>query len=287
MAQVDPDPETVYLSGKTPLVASRHDQRLSYCLYVPAAHDPAGAPLPLVVLQHGTARTAMRYRDEYAEWAEQVGCVLLAPLYPGGIEVPGDLHNFKFLKFGELRFDLELLAIVDEVAERYNVTADQFYLHGFSGGGQFAHRFFLLHPDRLAGISIGAPGRITRLDDTRMWWLGTKDVAEIFGAPVDLAAMRDVPVQLVVGAADVETWEINNPGGANWMDGAELAGRTRIERLRTLRRDYLDNGLTVRFDLVPGVAHSGSKIRPVAQAFLAALFRGEDWRQPQYPDHEA
>lgn len=120
-----------------------------------------------------------------------------------------------------------------------------------------------------------------------MWWLGTKDVAEIFGAPVDLAAMREVPVQLVVGAADVETWEINNPGGANWMDGAELAGRTRIERLRTLRRDYLDNGLTVRFDLVPGVAHSGSKIRPVAQAFLAALFRGEDWRQPQYPDHEA
>jgi poly(3-hydroxybutyrate) depolymerase len=284
MTELEPDPETVYLSGKTPLIAAQHDQRLSYCLYVPKAHDPAGPALPLVVLQHGTARTAMRYRDEYAEWAEQAGCVLLAPLFPGGIDKRGDLHNFKFLKFGELRFDLELLSIVDELAEQYNVTTDRFHLHGFSGGGQFAHRFFLLHPDRLAGVSIGAPGRITRLDDSQQWWLGTKDVEEIFGAPVDLAALREVPVQLVVGADDVATWEINNPGGANWMDGAEKAGRTRIERLRTLRRDYTDNGITVRFDLVPGVAHSGSRVRPAVQSFLTSLFTGADWQQPAFPD---
>jgi hypothetical protein len=107
------------------------------------------------------------------------------------------------------------------------------------------------------------------------------------GAPVDLDALREVPIQLVVGAADVETWEINNPGGANWMDGAEQTGRTRIERLRTLHRDYLDNGLTVRFDLVPDVAHSGTKVQPTVQSFLTALIRGEDWRQPLHPDPDA
>jgi dienelactone hydrolase len=271
MTHVDPDPETVFLYGKTPMVASRHDQRLSYCLYVPTSHDPAGAPLPLVVLQHGTARTAMRYRDEYAGWAEEVGCVLLAPLYPGGIDVPGDLHNFKFLKFGPLRFDLALLAIVDELADRYHINTDRFYLHGFSGGGQFAHRFLLLHPDRLAGISIGAPGRITRLDDTLPWWLGTKDVEEIFGTSVDLDALREVPVQLVVGAADVETWEINNPGGANWMPGADAAGRTRVERLRALHANLAAHGIDARFDVVPGVGHNGRQVLPAVERFFAEV----------------
>jgi poly(3-hydroxybutyrate) depolymerase len=278
------DPEASYRSGKTPMMAAQHDQRLSYCLYVPSAHDPAGPPLPLVLLQHGTARTAMPYRNHYADWAEEIGAVVLAPCFPGGIEQPGDVHNFKFLKFRTMRFDLELLEIVAEVASQYNVAADKFFLHGFSGGGQFAHRFFLLHPDRLAGISIGAPGRITRLDDSEPWWIGTRDVAEIFGTPVDTAALREVPVQLVVGAEDVETWEINNPGGPNWMDGAEKAGRTRIERLRTLRQDYLDNDMTVRFDLVPGVAHSGSKVMPAVQHFFTALIRNEPWQQPLHPD---
>ena len=40
-----------------------------------------------------------------------------------------------------------------------------------------------------------------------------------------LELLRGVPVQMVVGDRDVETWEINNPGHSNWMDGAERTGR--------------------------------------------------------------
>ncbi|GAA1656781.1 hypothetical protein GCM10009744_57000 [Kribbella alba] len=92
-----------------------------------------------------------------------------------------------------------LLAIVDEVAERFPVESEQFYLHGFSGGGQFTHRLRYLHPDRLAAASIPAPGRITQLDDSLPWWLGTKGFEEKFGQPVDFEALRRVPIQLVVG----------------------------------------------------------------------------------------
>ncbi|WP_426245021.1 alpha/beta hydrolase [Nocardioides sp. LHG3406-4] len=271
MTAAEPDAPTsaFYQRGGVPFTASQYDQRLSYCLYVPRDLDIEDAPL--VVVQHGTARTAAKYRDDLRPFADANRAVILAPLFPAGLIDPSDLHNFKFIEYGGIRFDDALLAIVDEVAARFPVSADRFYLHGFSGGGQFAHRFFYLHPDRLAGVSIGAPGRITQLDDALPWWLGTQDFEKRFGRPADIEAMRRVPVQMVVGADDIETWEINNPGESNWMDGVEKTGSTRIERLRTLERNFAAHGIDVRFDMVPGVAHRGSLILPAVEPFFAEL----------------
>ena len=265
------DPKGFYHSGATPIFASRADQRFHYCLYVPAAHRTAERPLPLVVIMHGTGRTGPQYRDAFASFAEERGCVVLAPLFPAGIDDPDDLHNYKFIAYHGIRFDRVLLAIVEEVAERYALDAGRFCLQGFSGGGQFAHRFFYLHPDRLTAVSIGAPGRITLLDDTQPWWLGTGGFAEVFGAAPDVAAMRRVPVQMVIGDRDTETWEINNPGDSNWMDGTEKTGHTRIERLHTLRTNFENHGITVRLDLVPGVAHSGMGVLGPVKEFFAGL----------------
>jgi poly(3-hydroxybutyrate) depolymerase len=259
----------VYRRGKTPVFASQHDQRFAYCLYVPADLGPGSAPL--VVIQHGTERNFLLYRDHLAAFADEHGAVVLAPLFPAGIVDPDDLHNFKFIAYRGIRYDEVLLAMVAEVAARYPVDAGTFYLHGFSGGGQFAHRFLYLHPDRLAGVSIGAPGRVTQLDDSLPWWLGTRDFEQRFGRPVDLDALRRVPVLMVVGDQDVETWEIDNPGEPNWMDGAEQAGETRIDRLRTLGRNFTAHGIDVRFVLVPGVAHRGSLTLPPVRDFFGEL----------------
>jgi pimeloyl-ACP methyl ester carboxylesterase len=81
--------------------------------------------------------------------------------FPAGIGDPNDLHNYKFIDYQGILFDLVLLAMFEKVAARWHIRTDRFALHGFSGGGQFAHRFLLLHPDRLHGVSIGAPGRVT------------------------------------------------------------------------------------------------------------------------------
>jgi pimeloyl-ACP methyl ester carboxylesterase len=202
-------------------------------------------------------------------------CAVLAPLFPAGIGDSEDLHNFKFIQYRDIRFDRVLLDIVDEVGERFNLDTRRFCLHGFSGGGQFTHRFFYLHPDRLAAASIGAPGRVTLLDSDQPWWLGTKGFAEQFGQEIDLEQLRAVPVQMVVGDQDVETWEINNPGHSNWMDGTERTGRTRIERLQTLRDNYREAGINVRFDMVPGVAHDGREILPAVKEFFAEILAGE------------
>lgn len=255
--------------GGTPTFASRFDQRLHYSMYVPRNLD-LSTPAPLVVVQHGTARTALRYRDALRPFADEHGVIIVAPMFPAGIIDPYDLHNYKFIEYQGIRFDHALLSMIEEVAERYNVVTDKFYLHGFSGGGQFAHRFFYLHPERLAAVSIGAPGRITELDDAKQWWLGTAGWEEKFGQPIDIDAIRRTPVHMVVGGDDVSTAEINNPGDSNWMDGTELTGTTRIDRLRTLHANYASHGIDAVLDIVPGVAHDGTRVLPAVERFFAA-----------------
>jgi poly(3-hydroxybutyrate) depolymerase len=266
------DPTLFFYSGATPFFACQADQRVSYCLYVPPRRDGDPERFPLVVVQHGTARTAARYRDAFKPFCEENRCAVLTPLFPAGLGDPDDLHNFKFLAYGDIRFDELLLSIVDEATVKFPVIGDQFLMYGFSGGGQFAHRFLYLHPDRLSGIAIGAPGRITQLSDDK-WWLGTQGMREIFGVEPSIEAIRRVPVQMAVGSEDTETWEINNPGGSNWMDGVELTGSTRIERLRTLEANFKSHGIEVRFDVVPGIGHSGNGVRPIVEDFFAGLLR--------------
>jgi pimeloyl-ACP methyl ester carboxylesterase len=264
-----------YDVGATPFFALQADQRVSYCLYVPRALAEAQdrSAWRLIVAVHGTGRTAATYRDSFAELAERERCVVLAPLFPVGLIEPGELSNFKRIKFHDMRFDQLLLAMVDEVGQKYGIDVGRFLLFGFSGGGQFVHRFYYLHPHRLAAVSIGAPGALTQIDDTRDWWVGTRNFKAEFGVGIDLAAMRRVRVQMVVGALDTETWEITiKPGDRIWMEGANDAGVTRIDRLATLKANYERHGITVRHDVVPGIGHEGAKaLEPVLQFFASVL----------------
>lgn len=265
-----------YQRGPTTLFASQVDQRFSYCLYVPESYDEQRAtPYPLAVVVHGTGRQAQQYRDEFKNFCEDHDCILLAPLFPAGIGSPGELSNFKYIEYQGLRFDHLLLGIIDEVSETYWLAKDRFLLYGFSGGGHFAHRFFYLHPNRLMGVSVGAPGIVTLLDFDHDWWVGVRDIEERFGQPIDLAAMRDVPVQLVIGGEDTETWEIAlTPASDLWRPGADLQGDNRLDRILALRRSLENEGITVRHDIVPGVGHDGHRVLEEVQAFFSDVLSG-------------
>ena len=78
---------------------------------------------------------------------------------------------------------------------------------------------------------------------------------------------------MVVGAADLETWEITHrEDGRYFMPHANDAGRTRPERLESLRRSFEAAGIGVRFDLMPGVSHDGLRcVEPVKTFFADCL----------------
>ncbi|AZY49960.1 hydrolase [Bordetella avium] len=264
----------IYELGHSTIFAARTDPRFAYCMYVPPHLDTATRPMELVVIVHGTGRSFVEYRDAFAEFARWNDCIVLCPLFPVGVRGDGNRDGFKHLAEGEIRYDQVLLDIVAEVGEKFSLDFSRFALFGYSGGGQFVNRFALLHPERLWAASIGAPGSVTLLDTEQNWWVGVRDIKERFGRELDLDALRKLAVHMVVGKADLETWEITHKeGGKFYMPGANDAGRTRPERLQTLKRTFEAAGVRVKFDLIDNVPHDGLKCVGQVQDFLAEALR--------------
>ncbi|MER8583033.1 alpha/beta hydrolase [Mesorhizobium sp. M1423] len=260
----------IYDLGATAIFASKSDPRFHYCLYVPRSVGD-GAKVDLLVAMHGTGRTSfLDFRDGFAEFGRWNDCAILCPVFPMGVLGDGARSGYKYMLEGDIRYDQALLAIVEEVSAKYRQDWSHFAMFGFSGGGHFTHRFAILHPDRLWAASIGAPGSVTLLDPTRDWWVGIRDLPEKFGITFNAAVLAKVPVQMIVGDADLETWEITHlEGGTHWLPGANDAGRTRPERLRALCQSFEQVGVRVRFDLLPGVSHDRLEVLDPVQDFLA------------------
>ncbi|MEY8837851.1 alpha/beta hydrolase [Cribrihabitans sp. XS_ASV171] len=261
-----------YASGPTPFYACAYDQRFSYCLYVPPM--PSSGRYRLVVLVHGTNRPAEGYRDAFSEFGRSHDAIIMAPLFPANISGPGDLSGYKRIRHEGIAYDNVLLAMVDEVRAQFP-TEERFFLHGFSGGGHFAHRFLYAHPRALSAVSIGAPGIVTLLDEEVDWPIGTRNFAELFGEAPDRDAIARVPTQVVVGGQDTETWEISlRPGDGWWQPGAEWQqDATRIVRAVTLTESLRASGCEVQFDLIPGVAHNGRELVPSVQGWMSKLIQ--------------
>jgi len=228
------------LSGHTPWFAAQSDPRFAYSLYVPKDLRDDEPPLELWVFVHGTGRRTVLYLDGFAELARARRAVVMTPLFPVGISGPDDVDNYKQLESGGVRYDDLLLSMVDEVGHRWNVETSTFFLHGFSGGGQFANRFALLHPERLRAVSIGAPGRT-----------------------VLPTALLPVPGQVVVGSLD------DDPSDVAAITGNPDA-QGRLTQARALAEAFRELGTPVRFDVVEGVGHQGGAVLDEVRSFLSA-----------------
>ena len=194
--------------GHTGVFAHGPDPRFSYCLFVP--EPDANAPAPgLVVVIHDSMRNFMECRDAFADFGEKHRQVVLAPLFPINVLGDGNPDGYKYLFEGSIRYDLLLNGMIEAVGRETGCDTSRFCIYGYSGGGQFVHRYLFLHPQRLRAASVGAPGEVTLLDPEVDWWAGVRDVQAVLGQALDLAALRRVPLQLVVGDQDIETEELD------------------------------------------------------------------------------
>ncbi|HET6630180.1 MAG TPA: hypothetical protein VFG91_10435 [Woeseiaceae bacterium] len=272
--------DALYRFGATPIFAARADPRFSYALYVPHRLDRMGRDrTTLLVSVHGTGRMQSLYRDLFAEFAEYNNCIVLAPLFPANVLQDGNLSAYKYLREGDIRYDQIVLGMIEEVAERYRISGERVLLFGFSGGGHFVHRFTILHPRRVLAASIGAPGAVTVIDFEKPWWTGAGDIERLFDIRVDPASFEGLPLHFVVGAADTETWEITfQPGDRYYMAGANDAGRTRGERIRTLMDSFRRCGANTRLDEVPDVTHDVVPLSRYTREFFLDVLEGTPGR---------
>jgi dienelactone hydrolase len=216
------------------------------------------------------------YRNAFSDFADQNDVIVLCPLFPQNALYQGDLHTYKMLRGKGVNYDEILLDMIEELSTYYRVDAERFALYGFSGGGQFSHRFLYAHPDRLAGVAIGAPGTVTLINSEADYWVGTRNFQDLFGHPIDIAAIREVPIRMLVGDQDVWTrWvEIRTTDAFFWMDGANDAGITRVARLEALRDNFDQHGIPVQFEIFPGVAHDDETMLSSVKSFFANCLGG-------------
>lgn len=259
----------LYHYGKTITTACSADPRFHYIMYVPPGVADGGKA-SLVVAIHGTTRTsAVEFRDGFAEFGRWNDCAILCPIFPANVCGDGNRSGYKYLQEQDIRYDEVLISMVNEVAGLYQQDWGTFALFGFSGGGHFVHRFAILHPEMVWALSIGSPGSVTLLDNDQDWWVGIRNLRGVFGIDFNREAFARIPMHMVVGAADLETWEITHSENSRyWMPGANSAGATRPERLDSLKRSFESAGARVRFDLLPGVSHERTKVLDNVKEFF-------------------
>lgn len=269
--------EKLYARGKATIYASRIDARFPYALFVPYRFDQMDrAQTTILIAMHGTGRTQLTYRDLFSEFAEWHNCIVVAPLFPAGVLGDRNLHGYKFIEEGDIRYDRVLIGIIDEIADRYEVNGGKVLMFGFSGGAHFTHRFTILHPERIRAASVGAPGAVTLIDPQRPWWVGTSDVEKRFGVLIDPRAYQGLPMHFVVGGADTETWEITRlADDPYYMPGCNNSGATRIDRIRTLAASFEQAGAKVRLEIVPGKTHDEGPMARRAREFFHDVLAGE------------
>lgn len=229
------------------------DTSQHYLVYVPGG---AARGAPLLVTAHGISRNFEEHARRFAPYAEKHGVVLAAPYFPE--EEFGDYQRLGRDGRGR-RADLALEAIVAEVESLTGASAGRFHLFGFSGGAQFAHRYALAHPGRIARAAVAAAG-----------WYAFPDTATPYPYGIGLppgTGLPDVrfepdrflrvPITVFVGTADTTSKNLRRNPAVDRQQGT-----TRLERAErwtaAMRRAAESRGLEplVTCERVPGVGHS-------------------------------
>jgi pimeloyl-ACP methyl ester carboxylesterase len=197
------------------------DARLRYYLYVPRslAREPQ-----LLVAVHGISRNAREHGHALADEAERRGVVLLAPSFAEEF-----FPDFQRLGVGTGQHpDIALERMVADVELLLTTRFAQFWLFGYSGGGQFAHRYALAYPQRVAALAVASAGWYTwpRAGDRFPYGLEPSPARRELR--FDLAAFLRIPLCVLIGALDTRRDE--SLRRSRVLDSQQ--GRTRLERAR-------------------------------------------------------
>lgn len=260
------------------------DPRFTYSYRLHKSSDNIAEPFQLLVAIHGNKRDVESYRDTYMAHVHRLppgNYVLLFPLFPVGVLGDGSDKGYKYLREKEIRYDKLLFDMIHQLCHQdLHLSQDihTFLLQGYSGGGQFVHRFFYLYPERVRALYVGAPGAVTFISHENDWWFGTRNMKKSFGlkGDLDFAAMKNVPIKMIVGDKDTEEIHYSKPvmdklaaTAGGWDTLLAMMGRNRIERIQLLFDNWKKEGLQVEIEVVPGLGHDGNAIVSNAIDFFA------------------
>lgn len=224
-----------------------------YYYHVPPALTPDS---PVIVSVHGISLNAAEHLVQMRGEAERAGALLIAPWF--------DRTHYRgyqrlLCRDGQTRADFALLAMIEDATATFGGDGRRIHLSGFSGGGQFAHRFAAIHADRVAACVTSAAGWYTFPDESSPWPRGQSAPTMPPGIALHPAA-RHVPMHVLVGSRD------NRPEPSLNAAAAIVAqqGTTRLDRAHAwfaaMRADRARHGgADVTLTVIDQLDHDFSK----------------------------
>jgi pimeloyl-ACP methyl ester carboxylesterase len=228
------------------------DDALDCWLAVPADLDAAARPLVAV---HGIRRNAKEQTALFGAEAAKAGRIVIAPLYD---ETRWPRYQQAVRKG---RADKALLALLERFQKRDIFRCDAIDLFGFSGGAQFAHRFAMLHPERIWTLCVASAGWWTFPDAAPFpYGLGPAGERRDWGAQIKakLDQFLRIPINVAVGARDCLADDNTRSGVAiNMQQGLSRLARGRAWAA-AVEKAGADRGFAtdVRFHVLAACGHS-------------------------------
>jgi pimeloyl-ACP methyl ester carboxylesterase len=227
---------------------------LIYHLYISNRFDPAVPPLVAV---HGIQRRGELQAHRFAPYVEGIGGLLVAPSFDRA-RFP-DYQRLGRHGKGE-RSDLALRRILEDVGGRTGGSYRKTVLFGYSGGGQFVHRYAMAYPRGVAAMAIAAPGWFTYPDPGIPFPEGIGPTALLPDLRFDPARFLKIPTLVLVGEND--TARDASLNRRRRID--RLQGKNRIARARrwteamSAAADAYGHSTPYGFRLLHGCGHSFS-----------------------------
>ena len=243
---------------------------------IPECFVAQGRPdRPVLVAVHGISRNAAEIATRFATHRAFAGHTIIAPLFTR--EGFGQYQQLATRKLGQTRADAGLLALLDDLAAQGIIgAAAGFGLFGFSGGAQMAHRFAMLHPQRVERLCIVSAGWycLPRTDLAWPYGIGDADGTAMVGPQ-----FLDIPTTVIVGNRDTR---VDSSVRQEPMI-TDHQGRNRLRRARSFVRAMAEHATREGRQSVPclltlpGMSHDftqcvveGDLIGIVSQTLLGA-----------------
>jgi pimeloyl-ACP methyl ester carboxylesterase len=251
-----------------------------YCLYVPpkVLKMPEGAKILVSVHGYGGQeinekgrRSVRRAAERWSKQAQKEGWVVLAPHF----DETRFSRRYQTLNTRGLRADIRLHQLVKETENMLpGVQTDKLLLFGFSGGGQFVHRYAAFHPERVDRAVAGAPGWYTWPDPSRSYPVGIKSKYLPKGLEPKICELCGLNLMVIVGDKDINASAFREKYGDHNL--LELQGEGRVHRARNwvdAMRDYAaehDCPFNIKLEIVPFTGHTtNTKLLNTSANFLS------------------
>jgi hypothetical protein len=242
------------------------DQDLLY--HVPLKYEENPQETRIFFLIHGAGR---QYEDNFDVWmmknvSEKYNVVLVSPHF--------DTETFSRYQrlnvgYGE-RADLRLIELSNNFNEWLNLTRNTFYIFGFSGGGQFTHRFVMAHPEYIERAVAAGSGVYTFPNSSIAYPHGLNLTEyEPIDLDFDLEVAYRANMSILIGLNDTERSE-----DLSQSEASDAQGLNRLERARNFINATMehasDNGweLNCFYLEVPDCGHTYGPMKPYVIDYL-------------------